>query len=181
MEYLEKAFKKTGFMSILTSVIFLIIGGVLIWKPEETIKISAYILGVIFIIIGICKIANYILSNGKYNLYNYDMIYGIIAIIIGIVTITYSNTIGMIFRIIIGIWIVYSAMIRISTSLKLKSINVKAWSYSLILAIIMLICGLYIIMNQGAIIVTIGIGIVIYSVIDIIEGIIFMKNVKEIF
>lgn len=181
MEYLEKILKKSGYISILTSIIFLIIGGVLIWKPDETVKATIYILGAIFMILGACKIANYILAKGKYNLYNYDMIYGIIAIIIGVVTIAYSNTIGTIFRIIIGIWIVYSAMIRIGTSFKLKNIKVKAWTYSLILAIIMLICGLYIIMNQGAIIVTIGIGIVIYSIIDIIEGIIFMKNVKEIF
>ena len=47
--------------------------------------------------------------------------------------------------------------------------------------IIMFICGLYVILNSGAIIVTIGTIMIVYSVIDIIEDVIFMKNVKEIF
>ena len=50
-----------------------------------------------------------------------------------------------------------------------------------IIAIIMFICGLYITMNSGAVIVTIGVMMIVYSIIDIIEDIIFMKNVKEIF
>ena len=33
--------------------------------------------------------------------------------------------------------------------------------------------------NSGAIIVTIGIMLIVYSVIDIIEDIIFLRNVKE--
>ena len=48
-------------------------------------------------------------AKGKYDFYNYDLIYGIIAIIIGIVTIIYSSAIGSVFRVIIGIWIIYSS------------------------------------------------------------------------
>lgn len=103
------------------------------------------------------------------------------AAVIGIITIAYSETIGTIFRVIIGIWIIYSSLIRINLAMKLKAIDVKAWSYSLLLAVIMFVCGLFIAMNSGSVIVTIGIIIIVYSVIDIIEDIIFMKNVKEIF
>ena len=103
------------------------------------------------------------------------------AIVIGIVTIICSDTIGAIFRIIIGIWIIYSSLIRISLSMKLKAKNMPIWSYSLILAIVMFICGLYIALNSGSVVMTIGIIIIVYSVIDIIEDIIFMRNVKDIF
>lgn len=181
MEYIEKIFKKTGWISILESIIFAILGIILINNPEETVKLVSYTLGAIFIIIGVCKIINYISAKGKYSFYNYDFIYGLMAIVIGIITMIYSNVIGSIFRIIIGIWIIYSSFIRMSLAIKLKAIDVKVWVYTLILAIIMLICGLYITLNSGIIIVTIGVMMVIYSVIDIIEDIIFMKNVKEIF
>ncbi len=103
------------------------------------------------------------------------------AVVIGIITIAYSETIGTIFRVIIGIWIIYSSLIRINLAMKLKAMDVNAWSYSLLLAVIMFVCGLFIAMNSGSVIVTIGIIIIVYSVIDIIEDIIFMKNVKEIF
>lgn len=45
----------------------------------------------------------------------------------------------------------------------------------------MFICGLYVTINSGAILVTVGTIMVVYSIIDIIEAIIFMKNTKEIF
>lgn len=181
MEYIKKIFKKTGWISILESIIFIILGAIIVWKPEETVKLISCILGIIFIASGIYKIINYISAKGKYDFYNYDLIYGLMACILGIVTIAYSNAIGSIFRIIIGIWIIYSSFIRMNLSIKLKALNLNIWIYSLILAIIMFICGLYITMNSGAIIVTIGIMMIVYSIIDIIEEIIFMKNVKEIF
>ena len=42
-------------------------------------------------------------------------------------------------------------------------------------------CGLFIALNSGTIIVTIGIVMIVYSIIDIIEDIICMINIKELF
>ena len=181
MAYLEKIFKKTGWISILESVIFAILGIILVWKPTDTVKAISYILGAIFIIIGISKIVNYFLAKGKYDFYNYDLIFGLMAIVIGIVTIVYTDTIGAIFRIIIGIWIIYSSLIRINLSFKLHAMNLNVWLYSLLLAIAMFMCGLFILMNSGSVVMTIGIYMIVYSVIDIIENLIFIRNVKEIF
>jgi len=75
----------------------------------------------------------------------------------------------------------YSAFIRIDLSVKFKAVNSNAWIFSLILSILMFICGLYVTINSGAILVTVGTIMVVYSIIDIIEAIIFMKNIKEIF
>ena len=44
MEYIEKIFKKTGWISILESVIFAILGAIVIWKPEGTVKAISFIL-----------------------------------------------------------------------------------------------------------------------------------------
>lgn len=181
MEYIEKIFKKSGWISIVESTIFAILGMILIAKPEGTVKFISTILGIIFIGVGLYKIINYFSSKGKYDFYNYDLIYGLMAGVIGIVTIAYSSQIGSIFRVIIGIWIIYSSFLRMSLALKLKNLNLKVWIYSLVLAIIMFVCGLYITLNSGAIIITIGWMMVISSIIDIIQDVIFMKNVKEIF
>jgi len=133
------------------------------------------------LLFGIIKVAQYFLAKGKYDLFNHEIIYGIMAIVIGIVTMVYSSTIGSIFRIVVGVWIIYSSLIRINTALKLRNIKSNVWGYSMILAVIMLICGLYVTINSGAVMVIIGAMMVTYAVIDIIEDIIFMRNVKEIF
>lgn len=180
MEYLEKFLKKTGLSSLITSVIFAILGVILIMNPEGTVKFVSYIIGIMFVLVGIYKIATYFIAKGKYDMYNYDIAFGIIAIILGIVTIVYSHQIGTIFRILIGLWIIYSGVIRTSLAFKLKTIESKIWIYSLIIALVMLLCGIYIICSPGAIIVTIGIVILIYSILDIIESVIFLRNIKNI-
>ncbi len=178
MEYIRKILKKSGWISIIESIIFALLGLLLICNPERTVKVIAYILGGIFILIGSLKIVNYIQTKGNYNLYNYDLVYGILAIVIGLVSIIYTSTIGTVFRIIIGVWIIYSATVRASSSLKLRNLKTKVWIYSIILSILIFMCGLYVILNSGAIVVTIGVIMIVYSVIDIIESIIFMKNLK---
>jgi len=180
MEYLGKILKKTGWSSIITSTIFAIIGIVLIASPDATITIVSTILGLTLAFIGGYKIIDYFRNKGQYNSYSYDLAYGIIAIILGIVTMVYHQEIGTIFRILIGLWIIYSSVIRITLSLSLKKTNSKIWIYSLIIAFIMLACGIYTISNAGTIVIAVGIVILIYSILDIIEGIIFLNNLKKI-
>ena len=178
---MEKILKKSGWISILESIVFAILGIILINKPEETVKFVAIALGAIFIGVGIYKIVNYYITKGKFDLYNFDFVYGIIAIIIGIVMITCSNMLGNLFRIMVGIWIIYSAIMRMSLAIKFKNLGFDGWIYSLIFALIMFACGMYVTLNSGAIVITIGIMIVVYAVIDIIEAIIFIRNIKEEF
>lgn len=181
MEYLEKILKKTGIISIIESLIFIVLGIILIWQAELALKVISYILGFCFIITGIIKIIGCIQANKDYfEFYNYELIYGLMSVVIGIITIYYSSTIETILRVIIGIWIIYSSFIKLSLSLKIKNIGQKAWIYSLILSIIMFICGLYVILNSGAILATIGIIMIIYSLIDIIEDVICLVYIKEI-
>ena len=59
--------------------------------------------------------------------------------------------------------------------------KIDAWMYSLILALLMLACGIFITFKSGSIVIAIGVVMIVYSIIDIIEDVIFMKNVKDIF
>lgn len=179
MEYITKLLKRSGWMSILESLVFAILGIILVCNPEGTVKAIATILGIIFIVIGGIKLIRYFTEKGKSDLYNYNLIYGLTAIVIGIVAMVYMDVIGSVFRIMVGIWILYTAILRINTSIQLKNIKSKAWIYSLVLAIIMFVAGLFVVINKGAIVVTIGAIMIAYSVVDIIEDIIFMKNLKE--
>lgn len=178
---MEKFLKKSGWTSILSSIIFAILGIIVICHPETTLKVITGILGAMFIIIGIARIIAYFVAKGNYDFLNYDLIYGLIAIILGVITIGYSSAIETLFRIMIGAWIIYSSLMRLGLSIKLNKAKSKSWIYVMTIALLMLICGLYIIFNKGTIIVTIGIIMLIYAIMDIIEGFIFIKNVDEIF
>ena len=173
--------KKSGWTSIISSIIFIIVGIVLIINPEGILKGISVGLAIIFIALGIFKIFQFVKEKGNYNFYNYDLIYGIVAIIIGLITFFFLDTIETFLRIIIGLWIFYSGVIRIDFAFKLKSMELKTWIIALIFALCMIGFGVFIIANKASTIVILGILIIIYAVMDLVEGILFMRNVKELF
>ena len=178
---MEKFLKKAGWTSVITSLIFAIIGLVMIYNPETTMIFISTILGIFFIVVGVIKVINYFISKGNSTLFTNDIAWGLIAVIIGLVTIVYSSTIESIFRIMIGVWIIYSGLTRFGLSFRLKNINDKLWAIVLCLAVLMIVGGLYVTFYPGALIVTLGVIILVYAIMDLIESFIFMKNVKDIF
>ena len=177
---MEKFLKKAGWTSILTSLILAVIGIIMIYNPETTMQFISTILGIFFIVIGVIKLINYFVAKGNSSLFTNDIAWGIISIIIGLVVIVYSSTIENIFRIMIGIWIIYSGFTRLTLSFKLKNINEKIWALVLTLSVLMVVGGLYVTFYPGALIVTLGVIILIYSIMDLIESFIFMRNIKEL-
>ena len=111
-------------------------------NTNDIMKIISFVLGGFFILIGAYQVISYFLSGGKYDFYDNSLIYGIIIIVVGVVTLVYSETISSILRIIIGIWILYSSLIRMNLAFKLKSMELGVWGPSFILAGIMFICGM---------------------------------------
>ena len=177
---MEKFLKKAGWTSVITSLVFAVIGLIMIWNPETTMRFISTILGIFFIVIGVIKVINYFASKGNSTFFTNDIAWGLIAIIIGLVTMVYSNTIESIFRIMIGIWIIYSGFTRFTLSFRLKGVNDKLWALVLTLAILMVVGGLYVTFYPGALIVTLGVIILIYAIMDLIESFIFMKNMKDV-
>ena len=177
---MEKFLKKAGWTSVITSLVFGIIGLIMIFYPRTTMQFISTVLGIFFIIVGIVKIINYFVSKGNSTLFTNDIAWGLIAVILGLVTMVYSSTIENIFRIMIGIWIIYSGFTRFTLSFRLKGVNDKVWALVLVLAVLMVIGGLYVTFYPGALILTLGVIILIYAIMDLIESFIFMRNMKDI-
>ena len=178
---MENFLKKSGWTSIISSIIFIIMGIIMIINPEGILKGISVGLAIIFVILGIIKIFQFVKERGNYNFYNYDLIYGIVAIVIGLITFFFIDTIETFLRIIIGLWIFYSGIIRVDFAFKLKSMELKTWVIALLFALFMIGFGVFIIANKAATILILGILIIIYAIMDLIEGIFFMRNVKELF
>ena len=160
---IEKVLKKTGYTSIITSLVLGILGLVMFMYSEATLKIIAYVL-----------------EKGSYDLFNYELVYGIISILFGLVVATHTETLESLIGIILGVWIIYSSLMRFGLSLKLKAFEAKSWIAMLIVAVLMMICGIYIMFTPDIIIATLGLIILAYSIMDIIEGIAFIVNVNKL-
>lgn len=178
---MENFLRKSGWTSIISSLIFIAMGIIMIINPEGILKGISVGLAIIFIILGIIKIFQFVKEKGNYNFYNYDLIYGIVSIIIGLITFFFLDTIETFLRIIIGLWIFYSGIIRIDFAFKLKSMELKTWVLALIFALCMIGFGIFIIANKAATILILGILIIVYAIMDLVEGIFFMRNVNGTF
>ena len=84
-----------------------------------------------------------------------------------------------IFRIVIGVWIIYTGIMNLNTAIQWKDLQSRLWLLTVIFSILVVIGGIYILANSGAILETIGVLIIIYGVMDIIERLIFMKKIDN--
>ena len=177
---MKEMIKRTAVVSIITSLIFAVLGIVMIANPEAAIEIVAAVLGITVIVIG-AEIISYFVMKGNLDFFNYELIYGIVAILFGILIMTHSNTFASIVRIIIGIWIAYAGLMKINISFKLKSANISAWAIVLILSIISLLAGILVMFsNTSSIVILTAVVMIIYAIADIIDEIIFINNVDKI-
>lgn len=179
MDPIKDLLKKSGKSNILVSIIFGLFGVILCVFHVGAVRAISCLIGLLFLLIGVARIVTYIQGRGRGEIYNFTLLSGLLATFIGLFVIVYSDAIGAIIRIIVAAWIIYSGITRIYLSLKLKEFDSSIWIFSLILAIIMIILGLYILFNSGAIVALIGALMIAYAIIDIIESICFMKKLKQ--
>lgn len=170
---------KKDTVSLITSILFLIIGVLLFSNPGGVVKFVTYIIGILFIIMGIGKLISYYRMNKKMNINNTgDLVLGVVFIVLGFVIIFCSSAIEFVIRIVMGGWILYSGITKLIYSFNLKEMKVDKWLYVLIVSIIMIIFGLYIIIKSNLVFSTIGLFLIIYSIIEIIQFIILPKNLN---
>ncbi len=179
MDPIKDLLKKSGMSNILVSIIFGLFGVILCVFHEGAVEVISCLIGLLFLIIGVSRLVNYIKGRGRGEYLNFDLFCGLLATLIGIIAIVYTDAIGAILRIIVGTWIIYSGITRVYLSLKIKEFNSSIWIFSLILSILMIIFGIYILLNSGAIITLIGSLMIAYAIIDIIESIIFIRKIKK--
>lgn len=172
----KKFLKKSGWTDIIISIIFILFGIMLISRPEAIVSIISILLGAIFIVMGVLKIIDYY-SNGKQD--NYLIAISVVMILIGIIIMFCADIILSAFRILIAIWIIYSGILNLQTTIVWKDYKSRLWLLTLLLSIATIGVGIYVLVNTGAIMQTIGIAILVYGIVNIIESFIFIKKVDN--
>lgn len=172
----EKFFKRSSWVDIAISVIFVLFGTLLIVKPDETVGAISIILGIVFIAMGVLKLVEYYTSDAKED---WLLTIALITVILGVIILFASDAILSLFRVIVGIWIIATGIMDFQTTLVWKEVKSPYWTAAVLFSILMMLAGIVILINQNILITTMGIIIVAYSVLDIIDRIIFMKKIND--
>lgn len=172
--YLKRGIMKIGvksyssIISLINSIIFFILGAIVFTRPEIIILFISYVIGGIIIIIGLFKcIKNYLDIKKDNTISSREMISGIVLIIIGLVFILLAGVIEALVRLVIGGWILFSGINRLINSLEISKKN-KHFIIRLILSFLLIGVGLYTILESNLAFKTIGLVLMVYSVLEII-------------
>ena len=173
--------KSVSYMAILELIVVGLLGAILVINPSEIVTLLAYVLAGFLIIKGIYRVVNYFVMDGQHDFYNNDLFYGMLALLAGILIAILSSEATSLFRIIIGIWIIYAALARFNVAVKLWATKVIPWVYVLLMSLVMLAVGIYVLLSPGAVMSVVGWMMIAVSVLGVINEMILIKHIKEAF
>ena len=167
--------------SIMVSILLILIGIFLLLNPETTLYVLSYIIGFLLIVFGLIPIISFFSNKENQNYLEFSFIVGVFSFILGLIVVIKPTLIGSIIPLMIGIWMIINGVIKLFYALSINRQS-KATS-SIILSFVIIICGLILIFNpfEGAVLITkvIGISIIIYSLLDLIECFTLRKSLKN--
>lgn len=151
--------KEAKLFDLVIGIIMAILG-VYIWmNPMDTlVAVSTYI-GIIFVIIGVIYIFEFITR--KHDRY---LTYGILDVLIGTVLMSRGAFVVTSLSIILGLWILFTSILQITAAVRFKKINLSFWTYPLAVGILGVIFSFIILHNPAAGILTIAIALGAYMV-----------------
>lgn len=181
---MNKSFGKAFGISITSSVLFFILGLFLVLKPETTISLVSTVIGIFFLLGGFSSISKYLSNKENQGFLKLDLTKGVILFVIGIILILKGEAVASVLPFIIGIYFIVNSITKIQYSLELKNYNKEKWLPTFVLAGVTLLCGAVFVLNpfRGAVALTqiIGVFIMIYSIVDVVNYSLLRKNFKDV-
>lgn len=156
-------------LSFVSSLIFILLGIIVFVKPDIVVKFTSYVLGGLLIALGIYKCVNYYIKDKNLKVVNYnELAFGISSIVLGILFIFLASTIELLFRIVIGIWLILKGISSIFQTFYITNRD-KAFYSLIVIGLIYIGIGLYIVLESNLVLSIIGLFMIIYGIIDLIS------------
>lgn len=175
-----KRARTASWVAILEAIAVGVLGGLMVAHPDGILKVIFYVVGIFLIVKGVYKIVNYFAVHGKYDFYNNDLLYGIIALIFGILSVVLWEKLSGAIGLVVGAWMIYGALVRMNTAIRLHAVGVKSWFYVLLVAMIMLALGIYMIISFGVVFQVIGWIMIAAAALSIVDDVIFMRHLDAV-
>lgn len=180
---MQDLFKKIYRMSIVSSILFLLFGLLLFLQTEAVIKSVSIIMGCILLALGIVPIVNYFKNRVEGFFSGAGLLYGIFSVVAGLIILMNSNILATIIPILSGVWMIVNSVNKIQIAMELRDNKINFWIVTFIFSIIILIGGVFLIVNPLKSVLlltkTVGIIIVVYAVLDIIDSIVIKVKLKN--
>mgnify|MGYP005807629375 CR=1 FL=1 len=182
LDKIKLNFSKLLIGSIILNVLFLLFGIFIYSNPTITLELTGIILGVYLILFGIYAIFEFIIRDQN-PLFTLNILWGILSILAGLFVIINPFQVIKVLTFTLGIYLIIISINKIIDAIKLKKYHYDGWSLILTIAIILLIFGIFIMINPMAsmdLVEATGIFIILASILEICASIMLYTKAKEI-
>lgn len=169
--------KNNKITTLLSPILFFVLGIILFTNPDTVVKFISYILGGILILVGLYKCVNYYIHDKKLQVVNRnEMAFGITAIILGLLFIFLANAIEFLIRVCFGVYMLFIGINKMLQTVYTTDRSTKFYSL-IVVGLIFIAGGMYTILDANLALQIIGLFMIIYGILDFISY--FLNRSKE--
>ena len=176
----KSGLRRAAWSSTLESILTIVFGVLLVVWQDDIVRIIAYLVGGFLLLKGGFTIASYLFSKEQKKGLNGELVLAIVTFLIGVVIFAVGEQIADVFRVLVGVLIIYEGLIRLDNAMKLRSAGVVNWSAVMAIAIIMLTFGMFLAFFNGAMAFLIGWFLIVTGLIGLFSDVMFMQNTSAL-
>lgn len=155
--------------SLITIAASVVMGIILLIYPEHSIKYISLAVGGVMIALGIFSVIRYFTKNKS----SFLLTLGVLAMVCGVLVCAKYKTIVSLIEVLFGVFLLCSGVVDLVASIDAAAKKSRSWLLTLVLSVVSIIFGIISIIRPftvSAVLVRfIGVGLLIYAVMDIIS------------
>ena len=165
-------YNRITLIEFFVSFIWVIIGIILVSSPEGSNTFFSIMTGIIFLLTGFSSIYSFI-KRGTISMFNLNIIFGLIMIIIGILTLLINNSL----QIFLGIYFLLLGSQKSLYGYILKKFAESSWLITFVVGLLFIVMGTISFFSENIIAVC-GIFLIGYGLINMISVVLLRKRSK---
>ena len=157
------------------SLVYVIMGLVFYFLPDMSNLIASILTGLVLILSGANQIYSFI-KRDKIHLFNNNLIYGIILVVVGILAMFLGNVLS----IVLGIYFIVSGAQKVNYGIVFRKFKESSWLLTIVIGVLFLILGIVCFFAKGdGIVSAVGLGLIGYGLINLVDVILLRKRCKN--
>ena len=181
--YWNKRIQTAKIGYILISLMLCALGVVLIVCPGVSAGLLCKISGVIMVLYGAIKIIGYF-SKDLYRLaFQHDLAFGILIMALGIIMIARANVMVSIICIILGIYVLADALLKVQIAIDVKAFGISKWWLILTVAIVTGVVGFLLVLRPSestqVVMVFLGLSLIAEGLLNLITILTAVKIIRR--
>lgn len=162
---------------ILSSLLYIVLGVVLLVMPELSLGFACLLIGGAVLIYGVVRLAAYLRGGPAAD--KLDLVLGVLLILLGLFLLIWIRFLLAFVPVVLGIYILIDSFGSLKRSLDMKALGFGRWWVSFLVAAALAICGLVMVLNPfgtiEGLVMFVGLGFLIDGVTTLVNTILLER------